>query len=193
VAVSLVGALIEHPNQFVILLFGGCDLKAVDLAVVGFPHQLGRLSAGSISIRSIRGKRLQVAASVIIAEFSHSLGVYKLGNLRGIINRIEVSSEGYGDPIVAANLVIAADNDAILPGKASAQSERCVRAHSGEIQGGVSSGTKSTEVAVRLLQKECDVGPGTQGRNEKQRAQNPKPLFHHAVTARGKIPVRQKL
>jgi hypothetical protein len=179
VPVSLIGALVEQLNQFVILLFRGCDLEAVDFAIVGFPYQQSPLSAGSISMGAIRGQGLEVATTVIIAKFTHSLGVCNLGNLSGVVNRIEICGEGYGNPIVSGNLVVAADDDAVLPGNASAQNERRLRAHSGEIHGRVSSGIEPAEVAVRLFKKQCDVGPGTQGRKQNQRAQNPKPLFPH--------------
>src|SRR5262249_39362985 len=156
-----------------------------DLAVVGFAHQQGPFSSRNVSIRSIRGQRLQVTTPVIIAKFIHSLGISHSGNLRRVVNRVEIGGEGCGNPIISGNLVVAANDDAVLTGQAPAQNDRRGGAHSGEIHGGVPGRIESAEVAVRLFQKKRDVGPGRQGRNQNQQAQNPEPLLRHLSPSKG--------
>jgi hypothetical protein len=99
-----------------------------------------------------------------------------------------IADQGHGDPVIAVDLVIAADDDAKLAVVAGAEHDVRIGADVIEIDGGVAGGIHGAKFAVGFFHQERDRGVGVRCcRSQKAEEQSCAPKsrrFRKAVDSR---------
>src|SRR5208282_1828517 len=149
-----VGRRVQLADQCIVLLGRGFDFEAVDRAVVGRADQLVPDSAGSFAVDCVGGDVFEIFPSVLVAQKSDHFCVGEKRNTLGALDCVEVRDQGDGEPIVAVNAIVAAEDDAGFSRRAAAQNDRRIGANGGQIDGGVAGGGKITHLAVGFLKKQ---------------------------------------
>ena len=112
-----IAPVVEHGDQPCILLGRGGEAEAIDGAVIGGADEFVPVAARSAPVRKIRSHRLKLVAAVEIAKQAHLLAVHGLRDVVGGFHRVQVRHERNRDPVVAGDVVIAADDDPSSPGR----------------------------------------------------------------------------
>jgi hypothetical protein len=160
VEVADVAAVVVGVDEALVLCRRAVDLKAVDSAIVGGADQFGPLTLGGPAVAVIGRQIKQVLLTVGVAQSCDLFFVHRLGNVGQRIDGVEIGDQRDGEPVIPINLVVAADDDAILSVVARAEHGGGISANVIEINGGVASGVYCAKIAVRLFHQECDGGVG---------------------------------
>ncbi len=102
----------------------------------------------------------QVLFAVGVAQGRNLFPVYRQGNVGRRIDRVEIRNQRDRNPVIAIDLVVAADDDAKLAVVAGAKHDVRIGADMIEIDGGVAGGVDRTKISVRLFHQERDRGVG---------------------------------
>jgi hypothetical protein len=107
-----------------------------------------------------------------------------LGNIARRIDGVEIADQRNGDPVIAVDLVVAADDDAILAVVAGAKHGGRIGADVIEIDGGVAGGVHRAKIAVGLFHEQRDRGVGERTWAEKD-GRSPRTLLRYRPPDRG--------
>src|SRR5579863_9652502 len=146
----------------VILRGRGLDLVAVNGAIVRRADEFVPVAARSAAVLGVRSDVFQIFAAVAVAQECSQFGVGKERDILGTFYGVEVGNERNGDPVIAVDAVVAAEDNAGFSGGAAPQNDRRLSAHVGEVDGGVAGRGKESQLSVRLFQEQ---GGGSVGKN----------------------------
>jgi hypothetical protein len=104
-----------------------------------------------------------------------------LGNVSRRIDGVEIGNQGDGEPVIAVNLVVTADDDAEFTVMARTERGGGVVADVIEINGRVASGVHCAKIAVRLFHQECNRGVGARGSCREDTKKETGPAMHHSL------------
>jgi hypothetical protein len=156
IEVSDILAVIEDRDEALILLRGAVYLEAVDGPVVSRSDHLGPLTFGWSAAAVVRGEIEQMLPTIGITQGRDLVLVHRGGNIAYVIDCIEIPGQRYGDPIIAGDLVIAADDDAILALVAGPKDDGRVRADVIQVDGGMAGWIHCAELTVGLFHQQGD-------------------------------------
>jgi hypothetical protein len=126
IEVGDVAAVVEVGDELVILLGSGCNFEAPDAAVVGSADEFDPFAAGHFMAGIVGDKSLEMLAAPGVAQTGFEFGVGGGGDLRRIVDRIQVGDEWNGKPIVSVDAVVAAQHHTDFVFAARAQERGCV-------------------------------------------------------------------
>lgn len=130
------------------------------------------LAAGNFMFRIVGNQVFEMLAAIAIAQFELEFGSGRVGDFRWIIDRVQVGQQRHGEPIVAVDAVIAAEDDAHFAVAARAQVCGRVSADAIEENGGVAGGIHGAEAAEGLLDEQGRIRTGRRtGENRKRKDQ----------------------
>lgn len=152
-----VGARVEALDESVVRLRVRFQLEDVDLAFVGRSHELGPAPLGLPPRRFVRHQLPQVPRPVFLAQPGDLRPVGGGGRLLRLLDRVEVGDRRHGEPVVAPDAGVAADDDPALAGAAAAQLGGRLGADARQVDGHVPGGVERPEGAVRLLEQQRHV------------------------------------
>ena len=106
----------------------------------------------------VRSEIEQMLPAIGIAQGCDFFPVHRGGNLARRIDCVQIADQGNCDPVITIDLVVAADDDAVLSVVAGAKHGGRIDADAIEVDGGVSGGVHRTKFAVRLFHQERGRG-----------------------------------
>src|ERR1700734_1323 len=137
IEVADVPAVVVAVHELKVLFGRRLDFEAVDSAVVRCADELGPLAVRSLTgffaCGYVRCVQLEVVAAVAVAEARYERSVGRRWNVFDALDRLDVRNEGNREPIVAVDLVVAADDGAGLAGTARAKTGWSFCAHMVEV------------------------------------------------------------
>src|SRR6185437_11937162 len=155
--------VIHDRDEARVLLRGRGKGEAVDGAVVGRTDELRPLAVWSAAMTVVRCERFKMRAAIRIAQCGNLFPVYRCGHIGGVVYCVKIGNKRDGDPVIAVNLVIAADDDAEFAGAAGPQLGRRLRAYAIQIHRGVAGGIERAKRAIGLFHQQRDGGAGRVG------------------------------
>jgi hypothetical protein len=118
---------------------------------------LDPISPWSFSRGFVWRKAIQILPSILISQKGYQLAVCIQGDILWFGNGIEVGEEGYRNPIILPNPIVAADHHPQLPRFALSQKRGGSGADASQVDCGMSRTCKRAVIAVWLFQKDRDV------------------------------------
>ena len=143
IEVADVVAVVEVGDESPVLCRRAIDLEAVDGSIERGAYKFGPLSFRGFAVLVVRCKLEQVLSAIGLAPGCDLFSVHLQGNVVRRIDRVKIADQGHRDPVIAVDLVIAADDDAKLAVVAGAKHGGRIGADVVEIDGGVAGGTFS--------------------------------------------------
>src|SRR6187402_522176 len=185
VEVRNVLAIVELRDRIGVLLRRGLKLKAIKLTVVGRAHELDPLSTWSGAVFFIWSDTSQMIPSILVAEFPLQRWSCRGRHLIEGLHRIEIRDQGNCHPVIAIDLVIAADHSAELALAARTQTGWRLGADVIEVDGGVAGRIQVSEEPKGFFQKKSRRSMhGETGKKHQQKRcyARDSPTFAHCVS-----------
>jgi hypothetical protein len=148
-----IGSGVVFANQLIVLVLRGIDLEAVKRATIGDAERFGPAAAGRLAVGPVGSNGLEVVAAILIAEKVGQLFVGGERDILGLLDGVEIGDERHRDPVVAGNVVVAADDGAQLTRGAAAEDYGRLGADVGQVDGVVPGSGESAVVAVGFFKK----------------------------------------
>src|SRR5579863_2547148 len=150
----LVRLCVQFADQGFVLLRRGLNFKTVAGAIVRRTHEFVPVSGGSFAVVRVGSDAFEILPAVAVAQKRNHFRVREQRHILGALDAVEIRDEGNGDPVMSANAVVAADDDARFTRYALAKDERGLRAYAGKIDRGMAGRSEESQRAVGFFNQQ---------------------------------------
>ena len=165
-----VAAIVKGGDEYLVLLRRTVDLKAVDGPVEGGADKLRPFTFRRFALPVVRCKIEKMLPAIGVPQSFGLLSIHREGNIAGRIDCVQIANQGHGDPIIAVDFVVAANDAAKLAVVAGAKHGRGIGADVIEIDRGVPGGIHRAKCPIGLFHQKRDRGVNAD-RRRRQKAE----------------------